>query len=85
MRLRPLLTTAFVTAFLSAAPVGARAEVGVSIQVTVAGVALGGIAWALSVGWSSDLLPLLSVPLAPLADESPPPLLYLPLFVLPLP
>lgn len=73
-------------------PTESRAEVNVSVQVTLAGAAVGGIAWALSIGWSNQLLPALSAPLYAAAEpfgasesDGEPHLLYVPLLFLSLP
>ena len=70
----------------------ARSEVSVSVRLTAAGVAVGGVAWALSLSWTENV-GLLAPPTAALvpseptgwAEEDDGLMLYVPLFTVPLP
>ena len=94
MRLHPVSTAALLVFALGLNPGTAAARVDVSVQVTVAGAALGGVAWALSAVWSNRFTTALTDSLRPAGDfgsaqrgDLTPqgPIVYLPLIVLPLP
>jgi hypothetical protein len=79
-------------------PSTSAARVDVSVQITVAGVAVGGVFWAVSASWSNRFAQALLSSFQPLTEGErpgagsrdrdagePKPLLFLPLLVLPLP
>lgn len=88
------LTAAALGALLCLWPGASWARVDVSIQVTVAGACVGGVAWALSASWSNyfaqtlaSSLQLGTPPERPdrrAVDEARP-VVFLPLLVVPLP